>query len=132
VAFARWDPFHDLLSLQERLDRLAGDSTGWAPPIDLFETADRYQVIVEVPGVRRDQIQIRVQNSTLTLEGERSAPAARCEQYHCVERGHGRFSRSFRLRETIDADAITAELRDGVLTICLPKTRAAAQRIDVG
>lgn len=123
VAFARWDPFRDLLTLQERMDRLSGEyAAGWAPPVDLYETSDRYEVIVEVPGLSRDQIQIHLQDGTLTIEGERGSPDVSCEQYHRVERGHGRFSRSFQLREPIEASAITADLRDGVLTVSVPKT----------
>ena len=122
MAFARWDPFHDLLTLQERIDRPSGDNApGWAPPIDLYETADRYQVIVEVPGLVRDQIQVRVRDGVLTIEGERGAAGVPCEQYHRVERGHGRFSRSFQLRDPIETDAVNADLRDGVLTISIPK-----------
>ena len=122
VAFARWDPFRDLLTLQERIDRLSGEqAAGWAPPIDLCETTDRYHVIVEMPGLTRDQFQIRVQEGVLTIEGERGSADVPCEQYHRVERGHGRFSRSFQLRDPIEPDAIKADLRDGVLTISIPK-----------
>ena len=122
VAFARWDPFRDLLTLQERIDGLSGEhAAGWAPPVDLYETSDYYEVVVEVPGLSRDQIQIHVQDGMLTIEGERRSPDVPCEQYHRVERGHGRFSRSFELREPIQASEINADLRDGVLTISVPK-----------
>jgi HSP20 family protein len=123
VAFARWDPFRDLLTLHERIERLSGEhAAGWAPPVDLYETPDRYEVIVEVPGLSRDQIQIHVQDGTLTIEGERWSPDVSCELYHRVERGHGRFTRSFQLRDVIDSSEISADLRDGVLTISVPKT----------
>lgn len=123
MAFASWDPFRDLLTLQERIDNLSGErAAGWAPPVDLYETSDRYEVVVEVPGLSRDQIQIHVQDGMLTIEGERPSPDVSCEQYHRIERGHGRFSRSFQLHEPIEATAINADLRDGVLTISVPKT----------
>jgi len=123
VAFARWDPFRDLLTLHERIERLSGEhAAGWAPPVDLYETPDRYEVIVEVPGLSREQIQIHVQDGTLTIEGERRSPDGSCELYHRVERGHGRFARSFQLRDVIDSSEISADLRDGVLTISVPKT----------
>lgn len=132
MAFAHWDPLHDLLTLQERIDCLSGETSGWAPPVDLCETSDRYQLVVELPGLARDDVHIRVQQNTLTVEGERPAASdARRELYHRVERGHGRFSRSFRLREPIDAEAITADLREGVLNITVPKTRQASRRVDV-
>lgn len=123
MAFARWDPFRDLLTLHERIERLSGEhAAGWAPPVDLYETADHYEVIVEVPGLSRDQIQIHVQDGTLTIEGERRSPDVSCELYHRVERGHGRFTRSFQLRDVINSSEISADLRDGVLTISVPKT----------
>ena len=133
MAFARWDPFRDLLTLQERIDRLSGEqAAGWAPPADLYETSDRYEVIVEVPGLSREQIEIRIQEGALTIEGERRSPDVPCEQYHRVERGHGRFSRSFPLREPIDANAINADLRDGVLSISVPKApHSGTHRIPV-
>ena len=123
MAFARWDPFRDLLTLHERIERLSGEhAAGWAPPVDLYETADRYEVIVEVPGLSREQIQIHVQDGTLTIEGERRSPDVSCELYHRVERGQGRFARSFQLRDVIDSSEISADLRDGVLTISVQKT----------
>lgn len=132
MAFSHWDPLHDLFALQERIDRLSGQTSGWSPPVDLLETPDRYQIIAEVPGLTRDQVRIHVQHNTLTLEGERAAPQTHCEQYHRVERGHGRFSRAFRLTEPIASDRVTADLRDGVLTVTVPKARPASRRIDVG
>lgn len=132
VAFAHWDPFRDLMALQERLDTLAGDrAAGWAPPVDLFETADHYQVIAEVPGLTREQIRVQVQNGILTIEGERSVACLPCEQHHRVERGHGWFSRSFQLHEPIDSDSVDADLRDGILTIKLLKRAQEARRIPV-
>jgi HSP20 family protein len=132
VAFAHWDPFRDLMALQERLDTLAGERTaGWAPPVDLFETADHYQVIAEVPGLTRDQIRVQVQNGILTIEGERSVACLPCEQHHRVERGHGWFSRSFQLDEPIDSDSVDADLRDGILTIKLLKHAQETRRIPV-
>ena len=133
MAFTRWDPFRDLLSLHERIDRLSGGyAAGWAPPVDLYETPDRYEVIVEVPGLTRDQVQIRIAEGTLTIEGERRSPDVPCEQYHRVERGHGRFTRSFQLRDTVDSGATTADLRDGVLTISVPKaSRHEPRRVQV-
>ena len=132
VAFAHWDPFRDLMDLQERLDTLGGERTaGWAPPVDLFETADHYQVIAEMPGLTRDQIRVQVQNGILTIEGERSVACLPCEQHHRVERGHGWFSRSFQLHEPIDSDSVDADLRDGILTIKLLKRAQETRRIPV-
>jgi HSP20 family protein len=131
VAFARWDPLRDLLTIQHRLERLASPAQGWMPAVDLCETADAFLLTAELPGLSRDQIHIDVHDGRLTLQGRRDA-RVRCEQYHQVERGHGEFSRSFALPPTVDATGITADLKDGVLTIVVPKSAdAAARRVAV-
>ena len=121
MAFARWDPIRDLLAIQQRLDRFAPGPAGWAPPIDVYETADRYVVTAELPGINEEDIQIHINDGRLTLSGERRERDRPCEQYHRVERGHGGFSRTFQLPVPVDAGAITADLRDGVLTVTCPK-----------
>ncbi|MGE0444375.1 MAG: Hsp20/alpha crystallin family protein [Vicinamibacterales bacterium] len=131
MAFARWDPIADLLAIQQRLDRFTPGPSGWLPPVDLHETATDYVVTAELPGLRREDVHIHVQEGRLTLSGERRETAAGCEQYHRVERGHGAFSRSFQLPAPIDADRITADLRDGVLTITCPKAQEDTRRIPV-
>src|SRR6476646_4847313 len=115
VAFTRWDPLRDLLALHEQLGHLVGtDAPGWTPPVDLYETAGEYVLTAELPGLAGEQIDIP------------------CEQFHRVERGHGRFSRAFALPEIIDVEAITADLKDGILTITIPKAAdRGARRIDV-
>ena len=120
MALRRWDPMHDLLTLQRRLDRFAAGPARWAPAIDLVETPDAYLVTAEVPGVARDDLRIDVHDGRLTLAGVRRQTAT-CDQYDRIERGHGAFSRSFQLPHPIDADAITAELRQGVLRVACPK-----------
>ena len=122
VAFARWDPFRDLIAIQHRIERLsAAGSHGWAPAVDLCETATAFIVTAELPGLTRDQIRISVQDGRLTLHGRRDARIA-CEHYHQVERGHGEFARSFALPPSVDTDRIEADLNEGVLTITVPKT----------
>lgn len=121
MAFARWDPIRDLLAIQQRLHRFAPDPSGWAPPVDLHETDAEYVVTAEVPGLLREDVQIHVQDGRLTLSGVRRERPVACEQYHRVERGHGAFSRSFQLPLAIEMDAITADLKDGVLTVVVPK-----------
>jgi HSP20 family protein len=121
MAFARWDPIRDLLAIQQRLDRFAPGPAGWVPPVDLHETPDHYVVTAEVPGVRREDLQIHIHEGRLTLSGVRREREQACEQYHRVERGHGTFSRSFQLLVPVDTDRVTADLRDGVLTVMCPK-----------
>lgn len=89
--------------------------------MDLCETADAFIVTAELPGLGREQINIQVSEGRLTLQGRRDARVP-CEQYHQVERGHGEFSRTFALPPTVDTERITADLRDGVLTITIPKS----------
>jgi HSP20 family protein len=132
MAFARWDPIRDLLAIQQRLDRFAPGASGWRPPVDLHETPAAYIVTAELPGLTREDVRIEIHDGHLSLSGTRQERTLRCEQYHRIERGHGSFSRSFALPLAVDGEAITAELRDGVLTVTCPKdTSAAARRISV-
>jgi HSP20 family protein len=128
------DPLRDLRAWQERLERLAAQhATAWDPPIDVYETEDRYVVTAEVPGISRDQIDLSLQDSRLTIRGARAAtgPAQTTRHYHQVERGYGTFQRTFEFVEAIDPDAIAADLREGVLTVTLRKTAAPLRRIEV-
>jgi HSP20 family protein len=133
VAFARWDPLRDLLAMQHRLERLSSSGQqGWAPAVDLCETADAFIVTVELPGLMREHVRIDVQDGRITLQGRRDARVP-CEQYHQVERGHGEFCRSFALPPSVETDQIAADLRDGVLTIIVPKSgERGPRRVDVG
>jgi HSP20 family protein len=136
VAFTRWDPLRDLLALHEQLGHIVGtDAPGWTPPVDLYETVDEYVLTAELPGLTRDQIDIHAEERRVVIRGARGVDPRRaipCEQYHRVERGHGRFSRAFSLPEIIDVDGIAADLKDGILTITIPKARdRATRRIDV-
>lgn len=132
MAFARWDPIRDLLAIQQRLDRFAPAPSGWIPPIDVHETADAYVVTAELPGLNRDDVRIQVHEGRLHLEGQRRERDLPCEQYHRVERGHGTFRRTFELPLPVQADQVSADLRDGVLTIICPKAKeAGAHRIVV-
>jgi HSP20 family protein len=121
VAFTRWDPLRDLLAIQQRLDRFAPGPAGWMPPVDLHETADRYVISAELPGMSQDDVQIHVHEGRLTLSGVRRERELACEEFHRIERGHGAFSRTFQLPIPIDTEHITADLRDGVLTVTCPK-----------
>ena len=136
VAFTRWDPLRDLLALHEQLGHLVGtDAPGWTPPVDLYETPSEYVLTAELPGLKREEIDIHAEDSRIVIRGARAAMLGRdipCEQYHRVERGHGRFSRAFSLPEPIDVNAVTADLKDGILTVVIPKAAdRGTRRIDV-
>jgi HSP20 family protein len=132
VAFTRWDPVRDLLALHEQLGQLVGsDAPGWTPPVDLYETPTEFVLTAELPGLTRDQIDIHAEDSRIVIRGARTASPGReipCEQYHRVERGHGHFSRAFALPESIDIDGITADLKDGILTVTIPKSSGGGTR----
>lgn len=132
VAFARWDPFRDLIAIQHRIERLsAAGSHGWAPAVDLCETATAFIITAELPGLTREQIRINISDGRLTLQGRRDARVA-CEHYHQVERGHGEFARSFPLPPTVDPEHIAADLSDGILTITVPKSpEPGPRRVEV-
>ena len=127
------DPLGDLRAWQERLERLSRHhAESWAPPIDVYETADSFVVSAEVPGLTREQIELAMADSRLVIRGARLDRGAEGVHYHQVERGHGAFSRTFEFNAPIDADRVTADLSNGVLTVTLPKRPTApGRRIDV-
>ncbi|MDA1185088.1 MAG: Hsp20/alpha crystallin family protein [Acidobacteria bacterium] len=130
MAIVRVDPFHEFATLQNRVDRMFGgvlgrDESGsrtWIPPVDIYEDENRDVVITaDLPDVTREQIEVTVEHDTLTLKGTRQAPSnIKEEQFRRVERRYGAFSRSFTLPETVDATKVTAEHKNGVLTVRLP------------
>ena len=133
MAFTRWDPLADLLTLQQRLDRFAAGPARWMPPVDLFETREGYTITAEVPGLQRSDLEIQLEGARLSVSGARRDRDASCEQYHRIERGHGTFTRVFELPLAVDGSHITADLRDGVLTVTCPKlSDTSARRVDIG
>jgi HSP20 family protein len=134
MAIVRIDPFRELAGMQERMSRLMGDlysrradddlmaSGSWLPPVDIFQNGNHELVLkAELPGIKREDIDIRVENNTLTIRGERKfAQDVKEDQYHRIERSYGSFSRSFSLPNTIASDKVSAEFKDGILTVTLP------------
>jgi HSP20 family protein len=131
-----WDPMRDLRVWHDRLERLTDHRPdSWTPPIDVYETQDRYVVAAEVPGVAREHIDLALEDSRLTIRGERvdrRAAAGETLHFHQIERGHGTFSRTFEFASKINVEAVSADLTNGVLTITLPKAAPApARKIEV-
>lgn len=140
-----WDVVRELATMQERMNRMwRGMHDGghedvtsrgtWMPPVDIYETDDREIVLkAEVPGLKREDISLTVENSTLTLKGERRhEDGVKEDRYHRVERAYGAFSRSFTLPTTVDGARVRAEYRDGVLTVALPfREEARPRQIEV-
>ena len=127
------NPWRDLRAWQQRLERLSSHHTdSWTPPIDVYETPDRYVICAELPGLTREAINIAMADSRLTIQGRRVEKVDEHVRYHQVERGHGEFARTFEFAEPVDAAAVSAELSNGVLTVILPKIPPApGRKIDV-
>ena len=132
----RWDPFRDLVAIQDRMQRMLHDDAtygAWVPPVDIFHDKDNLVLRAELPGVDKDNIDVRVENGVLTLQGERKTDTDLDDKNAFRrERIFGRFARSFTLPTTVDAARITARYRDGVLEIVLPKAEAAKpKRVEI-
>ena len=140
MAIVRWDPFRDLMTIQERMNRLfdqtlsktrVDDEEGltastWSPAVDIFETADSIVLKAELPGVSRENIDIQVRDNTLTLKGERKFEReVKDENYLRIERSYGAFQRGFSLPAVIQQDKIKATFKDGVLEVSMPKAEVA-------
>ena len=122
---SRWAPFTDF----DRLFVTPDSQRQFSPAVDILEEYDAIVLTAEVPGMKSEDIQVHVENNVLTLRGARSFKNEEKKQnLHRVERAYGSFVRSFSLPKTVDADAIGADLRDGVLTLRLPKKAAAEKR----
>lgn len=127
-----WDPVRDLLSMQERLESLFGQANpGWVPPVDLAELDDRYVLSIELPGLAQNDITIEFTDQVLTVRGVRPGQTCCPERYQQLERGQGQFSRSFRFATPVLADAIKADIVEGVLTVMVPKGVIDRRRIEV-
>jgi HSP20 family protein len=143
MAIVRWEPLRDLVTIQDRMNRIFDDAFrgvgrqgaseedwalggSWAPPVDIYEHEGNLVLKAELPGVDPADVDVRVENSVLTLRGERKFEAqVQRSQYHRVERAYGTFSRSFTLPSVVDAGAIKAEFKDGVLRVTMPKREEA-------
>ena len=142
MAMTRFDPFRDLSVLQDRMNRLFNDSVGgrqrdddlmsrgtWTPAVDIFEEDGGLVLKAEVPDIAREDIDVTVENNTLTLRGERKlANEIKQENFHRIERAYGKFVRQFALPPTVDGSKIGAEYKDGVLTVKLPMREEAKPR----
>ncbi len=149
MAIIKWnDPFRELASLQDRMNRVFEDTLGrgrhdeevltgtWAPPVDIVETKDKMVLTAELPGFAEDQIHVNFEDGILSIEGERKfEKESKDESYHRVERSYGKFLRSFSLPGNLDSQKIAASFANGLLTIELPKreeTKPKSIRVQVG
>ena len=132
MAVVRWDPTRELASMEvDRLNRMFSNffepmNRTWSPAVDIIDTDDQVVLKAELPDMKREDIGITFENSTLTIRGERKLDeTVKRENYQRLERFYGQFSRSFTLPPTVDAGNISASYKDGVLTILLPQREEA-------
>jgi HSP20 family protein len=140
TTLTRWDPFRELTSFRDQVNRLFEDTvfrgqnagtalTAWAPAVDIYETESELVLKADVPDIEEKDLDIRIENNTLTLRGERKLEQSVSEDnFLRVERSYGAFSRSFSLPNTVNAEAIQAEYRNGVLTVRMPKREESKPR----
>ena len=121
MTIVRWDPFRDF--------GFTAPST-WMPPVDIFQTGDHELVLkAELPDMTREDIDINIENFVLTIKGEKkTSTEVKDEQYHHTERRYGSFGRSFSLPTTVDPNRVSAEFKNGVLTVRLPLREDAKPR----
>jgi len=135
MAIVKWDPFRDMITLRDRMDRLFEDSLNrfrggegdmaqstWSPAVDIYETPKNIIIKAEIPGVNKKDISIELKNDSLYLKGDRKLEKeSKEENYHRMERSYGSFRRVFSLPTSVDQDKIKAKFNNGVLQISIPK-----------
>ena len=145
MTIVRWEPLRELGTLQSEMNRLfntvfdgpapnGGTMRRWMPPMDLLESGDDFVLKADLPGVSEEDVQIELEDSTLTISGERKAEhQAEGEGYYRVERSTGSFSRSLTLPKGVDPEAVTARFDRGVLEVRIPKpAERKPRRISIG
>lgn len=134
---AKWDPVNEFNEIQKRLSSLflhgngKGELTNltggadWAPAVDVSEDDDEYTITADLPDVKKDDVDVRVEEGLLTISGERSHEAEKKDKkkkFHRIERSFGKYVRSFRIPDDVDSGKVDAGFKNGVLTVHLPKS----------
>ena len=148
MTIVRWEPFRELNTLQNEMNRLfntvfdtpsggtgnGGTMRRWLPAMDLVETDDHFVLRADLPGMSEDDVKIELEDNTLTVSGERKAEhESEGEGYYRVERASGSFSRSLTLPQGVDAEAVAASFDRGVLEVRIPKPeQRKPRRIEIG
>ena len=126
----RWESLREMRSRAGHADHRA--STGWSPAADVCETDANFVVVVELPGMARDEFDVTATAGSLTIRGTRCGPGCEPAQYVRLERGHGSFVRQFSFAVSLDVAGMTASFTDGILTVALPKAvETRGRRVDV-
>jgi HSP20 family protein len=146
MTIVRWEPFRELGTLQNEMNRLfntvfdapspgnGGTLRRWMPAMDLVETEDHFVLRADLPGMTEDDVKIELEDGTLTVSGERKAEhESKNEGYYRVERAFGSFSRSLTLPQGVDPESVTASFDNGVLEVRIPKPEERKpRRIEIG
>jgi HSP20 family protein len=132
--FSNYDPFEEIRDIQKRFNHLFGEINNglgkngkeersfWRPRVDVRETEIEFLIHADLPGLDKEQVNIELDNGTLTITGERNfEKKEENEQYHRIERGYGRFMRTFSVPENLDPATISAKFEKGVLEVSVPK-----------
>ncbi|MEO0230510.1 MAG: Hsp20/alpha crystallin family protein [candidate division WOR-3 bacterium] len=140
----RWDPFKEISSLRDEIDRLFDSFFGrqtsiastegfWVPAIDVEETENDYIVKAELPGLKKEDIKLCVTDDSLTISGERKMEKEeKGKTYHRIEMNYGRFERTIRFPSEVVPDKAKASYKDGILTVTIPKTeKAKAKELEI-
>ena len=142
MSLVRWDPFRDVVALQDRINRMFDDAfprnrageddpglCAWRPAVDIYETDQVIVINAELPGVRKEAVSVEVKDNILTVKGERvDEQNIADENYYRRERCFGSFSRSFSLQHHVNPDNIKAKFKDGILTIEVPRPESEQTR----
>jgi len=149
MTITRWETYRDVLALQNRMNSLFQDfsrsnteenelvtAAGFVPPVDIYEDEHKLVLKLEIPGVRQEDLDVRMENNTLSVKGERNFESeGKEENFHRVERRYGSFYRAFTVPNTIDASSIKAEYDAGVLHLELqkrPESKPKQIKVNVG
>ena len=139
MAPVRWDPFRELEEVSDRLNRMFTRPAmrtsnnketmivaDWTPSVDISETEGEYQIKVEIPDVKKEDVKVTLEDGVLTIQGQRKQEKEETgTKYHRIERSYGSFARTFSLPDVIETGKVKAEFKDGVLNLYLPKSEKA-------
>lgn len=140
MTLVKWEPFRDLMAMQERMTRLFDETLSriwkeegvprgvWSPPVDIVEKGDEIVLLVDLPEMDQTDIDIRVEDNSLTIQGERKFMKEAEGTYLQIERPYGNFQRSFNIPRTVDQEKIRASYKNGVLRVVLPKKEESFSR----
>jgi len=142
----KWDPFKELEDVSNRLNRLfsrspAGTESNqemlamadWTPSVDISETDSAYLIKGEIPGVKKEDVKVTIEDGMITMRGERKQEKEeKSKKFHRIERSYGSFMRSFRMPDDVDESGVKAEFKDGMINVLLPKSaKAKSKSIEV-